>query len=224
MLEVVLDVAMQRVDLESVLLTNTFVGPTDPRPDIRLGLDHLVEMQTRLPLHDETQGAVRQLEHLVDVGRRANRIQILLRRLLGARLDLGKHPDNPAVGDRLLDQADGTLASHRQRHEGIRKQDGVAQWQHRQLGWDRDRPLNARELLVEELVLIAHRATLLADSQLVVKVRLHSTGGASRLAGLPSVFPLVPVFFLVAPCHTGAASLRSGLSATPDVHHGLAAV
>ena len=180
LLKVVLDVALQRVDLESVILAHLFLGSTDPRLDIRLGLVHLVEMQTRLPLYNETQGAVRQLEHLVDVSCRADRIEICLRRLLNSRLELSEYADDPVVGNRLLDQANGTLSSHRQWHEGIRKQDGIAQRQDRQLGWDRDRPLHARDLLIEELVLIAHCATLLLATLPLIPCCAASPGRTFR--------------------------------------------
>ena len=51
-------------------------------------------------------------------------------------------------------------------------------------------------------------------------VQLYSTCAAARLATvLPGRVP--PVFSLVAPCQTGAASFSRGLGATPDLHHGL---
>ena len=160
LLEVALDVALQGIDLEVVRLAQDVVGLPHAGPDVRLRRQHLVQVQARLPLHDEAQGAVGQLEHLVDVGGGSDGVQLFLGRLFGARIELGEDPDETAVGDGLLDQADGALAGHREGHEGIRKQHRVAQRQHRQLGRDRHRSGAARTGPVEEPRLVAHRTIL----------------------------------------------------------------
>ena len=67
----------------------------------------LVERQPREALHDQAQAAVGQLEHLVDVRRGADRVQVVLRRLLDRRVALREHRDQLAVRDRIVDQADG---------------------------------------------------------------------------------------------------------------------
>ena len=85
----------------------------------------------RQPLDDEPQAAVGQLEHLVDVRQRADRMQVVLSRLLLRRILLREDADELAAGDRLVDQLDGALAGDRERHEGIRKEHRVAQRQHR---------------------------------------------------------------------------------------------
>ena len=105
----------------------------------RYGLrrDDLVERQAREPLDDQPQAAVGQLEHLVDVRRRADAVQIVLRRLLDRRVALREDRDQLAVGDRVVDEADGALARHGQRHERIRKEHRVPKRQDRQLGWNR---------------------------------------------------------------------------------------
>ena len=79
LLEVRLDVARQRVDLEPVGVVGVFGRRADPRAQIRLGRDDLIEREPRQPLDDQPQAAVGQLEHLVDVRRGADRIEIRLR-------------------------------------------------------------------------------------------------------------------------------------------------
>ena len=89
----------------------------DPRAQVRLRRDDVVELQAREALDDQAQAAVRQLEHLVDVRRGADRVEIVLARLLDRRVALREHGDQLAVRDRIVDQADRALARHRQRHE-----------------------------------------------------------------------------------------------------------
>ena len=153
----VLMLRAQRVDLEAVRVVGVFGGGADPGAQVRLRRDDLVERQPRQPLDDQPQAAVRQLEHLVDVRRGADRIQIVLQRLLDRRVALGEDRDQLAVGDRVVDQADRALAGHGERHERIRKQHRVAKRQDRQLGRNRERPIAGRDVLgLEVLELIAH--------------------------------------------------------------------
>ncbi len=105
----------------------------DARAQVRLRLDDLVEPQARQPLHDQAQAAVGQLEHLVDVRRGADWVEILLHRLFDRGVALREDGDQLAVRDRIVDQPDGALARHRERHERIREEHGVAQRQDRQL-------------------------------------------------------------------------------------------
>ena len=67
------------------------VGGADARAQVRLRRDDLVERQPRQPLDDQAQAAVGQLEHLVDVRRGADAVQIGLRRLLDRRVALREH-------------------------------------------------------------------------------------------------------------------------------------
>ena len=94
-------------------------------------------VEARQPLDDQPQAAVGQLEHLVDVGRGADAVEIVLPRLLDRRVALGEDGDQLAVGDRVVDQPDRALARHGERHERIGKQDRVPQRQNRQLGRNR---------------------------------------------------------------------------------------
>ena len=68
-------------------------SPTARRTAARrygLGRHHLVQLQPGQALDDEAQAAVRQLEHLVDVRRRADGVQVGLRGLLERRVALGE--------------------------------------------------------------------------------------------------------------------------------------
>ena len=80
-----LDVALQRVDLERVRLVERFGRGADLGPQVRLRRDDLVEREAGQPLHDEPQAAVGQLEHLVDVRGRADRVEVFLLRLFERR-------------------------------------------------------------------------------------------------------------------------------------------
>ena len=92
----------------------------------------------------------------------ADGIQVLLLRLVDGGLALREDADHPVAGAGLVDQADGGLARHRQRHERIGKQDRVAKRQDRQLGRDlraaahRRRPLRRRRVSSRSLIVIAH--------------------------------------------------------------------
>ena len=91
----------------------------------------LVEPHARQALDDDAQAAVGQLEHLVNLAGGADRMQIGLRRLVFAGFALREHGNGLAARHRLVNQLDRALARHRQRHERLRKQHGVAQRQHR---------------------------------------------------------------------------------------------
>ena len=157
LLEVALDVALQRIDLEMILVAQQLVGRGDRGPQVRPGLDDPVEADAGQALDDQPQAAVGQLEHLVDVRGRADRIEVFLQRLFDRRLTLGEHADHPAGRGRLVDQAHRGLPGHRQRHERIRKQHGVPERQDRQLGRNRQRTLRRAVSSDDEgLVLIAH--------------------------------------------------------------------
>ena len=82
LLKVALDVPLQRVDLEVILVAEHLLRRRDGRLEVRAGLHDAIEPHARQPLHDQPQAAVGQLEHLVDVGCRSDRIEVVLRRVL----------------------------------------------------------------------------------------------------------------------------------------------
>ena len=88
-----------------ILLPEQFVGRRNRGAEIRPRLNHAIEPHAREPLNDQPQAAVRELEHLVNVGRDSDGIEIVLQRLLDCRFALGEHSDHPAGGRRLIDQA-----------------------------------------------------------------------------------------------------------------------
>ena len=129
----------------------------DPAAQVRLRRDDLVERDAREPLHDQAQAAVGQLEHLVDVRRRADGVQVGLARLLDRRIALREDRDQLPVRNRIVDEAHRALARDGERHERVRKEHRVAKRKNRQLGRNRQRPIAVRDVLpLEVLVLIAH--------------------------------------------------------------------
>ena len=130
-----------------------FVGPVHVAAQVRLGRRRtLVEVQARQALDDEAQAAVGQLEHLVDVRRRADGIEVLLLGLLDGRVALREDGDELAAGERVFDQADRALAGDRERHERMREQHRVPQRQDRQLGRNRQSRVTAGHVLERRLV------------------------------------------------------------------------
>ena len=85
----------------------------------------------------------------MDVGGGADRIEIVLQRLLDRRFALREHADHPAGGVASSIRRTDALARNRQRHEGIRKQHRVAQRQDGQLAGNRQRPLTGRPVVVD---------------------------------------------------------------------------
>jgi hypothetical protein len=53
LLEVRLDVARQRIDLEPIGVVGVVAGGTHPRPEVRVGGDDLVELEACQTLDDE---------------------------------------------------------------------------------------------------------------------------------------------------------------------------
>jgi hypothetical protein len=160
LLEVALDVPLERIDLQTILVAEDLLRG-DHRPlEIRAGLNDTVEANARQALDDQPQAAVRQLEHLVDVSRGADRIEIVLERFLDRRFALGEYRDHATGSCGLVDEPHGSLAGDRQRHEGVGEEDRVTQRQYRQVRRDRERPLPRNQQVVVNLVgligLIAH--------------------------------------------------------------------
>ena len=159
LLEIGPDVPLQRVDLDRVRLAEDLHGLADLGAEVGLGRERSLELQPREALHDEPQASVRQLEHLVDVGQRPNWVQIRLAGLFLIGLVLGEHPDQLAARNGLVNQLDGALPRHSQRHEGIGEEDGVAERQHRHVRGDDVRPLSSAVLGTRRFV--GHNATSL---------------------------------------------------------------
>ena len=121
LLEVGLDVALQRVDLELSVVLELLRAPRLTRAR-RYGPRRRSTSSRRTRARPWTmmpQAAVGQLEHLVDVAGGADRVQIVLLRLVFGRLALGEHAQSVCRRRPPRRSADGALARHGERHEGI---------------------------------------------------------------------------------------------------------
>src|SRR5262249_17639766 len=88
---------------------------------------------------------------------RADDVEIVLSGLFDGGVALGEHGDQLAVGNRIVDETHGAFPRDRERHERIRKEDGIPKREDRQLRWNRKRPVADRDgLWFEVLDLIAH--------------------------------------------------------------------
>jgi hypothetical protein len=157
LLEVRPDVPLERVDLERVPRRLDIGHFLDLRPQVRLGGRDARKPDACEALDNQPQAAVGQLEHFVDVSERADGVQVGLSRLFQAGIALREDADQLAPGDGLVDELDGTLAGHGQRHERVREEHGVAQRQHRHVRGDRERALAAARLGASGL--IAHKTS-----------------------------------------------------------------
>ena len=94
----------------------------------------LVQAEALHALHDQAQRAVGELEHLVDVGERADPEEVALDGVVHGGIALGDHADDLALAHRVVDEGHRALARHRQGQDGVGEQDGVPQRQDGQLG------------------------------------------------------------------------------------------
>ena len=158
LLEVRLDVPQQRVDLQAVGFVRALRARYHARPQVRPRRGDLIERQARQALDDQPQAAVGQLEHLVNMAGRADAIQVVLLRLFHRRVPLGEDANQLAGRNGFVDQPDGALARHRQRHERVGKEYRVAKRQDRKLVGHQEGPVGRRDFFqIERLVQIAHR-------------------------------------------------------------------
>ena len=133
LLEVVLDVPLQRVDLEAIVVGHDLLRGAHGRTQEGLRSRDSVQIDAGQPLHDEPQAAIRQLEHLVNVRDGADVVEIGLTGLFDRRFALREDPDEVLPLDGRLDEPHGSLPRNRQRHERAGKQHRVAERQDRQL-------------------------------------------------------------------------------------------
>jgi len=121
-LKIALDVALERIDLEMILFAQDFFSADHGAPQVGTGLDDPFQPHARQPLDDQAEAAVRQLEHLVNVGRGADRVEILEHRLFDRGVALGEYANHTPRRGGLVDQAHGGFPRDRERHERIRKE------------------------------------------------------------------------------------------------------
>jgi hypothetical protein len=83
-------------------------------------------------------------------------VQVVFERFVLARFALREHGDEAAGRHGLVDEADGALAGHGQRHEGVREQHRVAQRQHGQFFWYAERLFVRRDVRFYPIAGFAH--------------------------------------------------------------------
>jgi hypothetical protein len=119
--------------LDLVLGTDDVVQQLDVGADVRTILVDLLETEALHALHHEAQRPVGELEHLVDVRERADPEEIALDRIVDRGVALRDHADHLPLAHRLVHERDRRLPCHRERKDGVREQDRVAEGQYGQL-------------------------------------------------------------------------------------------
>ena len=115
--------------LDLLLRGDVVLEQLDARLDERPVLGDLQEAEALHALHDQAQRPVGELEHLVDVGQRADPEEVALDRIVDRRVALGDDADHLALAHGVVHERDRALAGHRQRQDGVGEQDRVAERQ-----------------------------------------------------------------------------------------------
>jgi hypothetical protein len=185
LLEIALDVALERIDLELVAVAHLLGRLADAGAQVRPGRGEAVEPHAREALDDDAQAAVWQLEHLVYVAGRADWIQVVLFRLLLGGVTLGEHADEAARRYRLVDQPHRALASDGERHERVGEEHGIAQRQDGQFVRQLERLVVGRRLVDRgPIVSIAHIGDPSDDDVSMARGRgPREGGGRPRVRG-----------------------------------------
>ena len=128
--ERLLHVAHERRELRP-LVHDVRLGD-DARDEVGLlGLE-LLDPHARAGLDEDAQRAVGHLHHPRDRADHADAIQLVRSRRVGLRGAAGDHDEHPVAAQHVVDQPDRALLPHRQRGQGVRERDRVAERQHRQ--------------------------------------------------------------------------------------------
>ncbi len=137
----------QRLALD--VLRGRLLELRDARLHVRIGARHVLHAHADEPLEDEAVVAGAVLQRLEDAGRHADRVEVVLVRIVGRGVALREDRDDRLreVVD-VLDQRDRLLATDVEGGDRTRKQDGVP---------DRE----DRELVAEAQILIGELARLL---------------------------------------------------------------
>ena len=112
-------------------------------------------------LHDQAQRPVGELEHLVDVGERADPVEVALDRIVDGGVALGDDADDLALAHRVVHEGHRALPRHGQRQDGVGEQDRVAQRQDGELRRDLARfssptPLDSKSGVRSSLMFVLH--------------------------------------------------------------------
>ena len=104
-----------------------------PRPQVRVGLLELAELDPLQPLDHQPDRPVRAAHQLVDHARRADLVEVFRPGLLLGIRGLRHQRHQPIAAHHVVDQLDRALLAHQQRHHGQREDDRPApERQHRQ--------------------------------------------------------------------------------------------
>ncbi len=126
----------ERAHLDLLVGGHVLADELHLRPHERAVLRDLADPEPLDPLHDEPQRAVREPEHLVDVGEGPDLVEIALDRVVDRGVPLRHDADDLALLHRVVHQRDGALPGHRERQDGLGEEQRVAQGQDAQLGRD----------------------------------------------------------------------------------------
>ena len=148
----------ERAHLDLLVGRHVLAQELDLRPHERAVLRDLPDAEPLDPLHDETQRPVREPEHLVDVREGPDLVEIALDRVVDRGVPLRHDADDLALLHRVVHERDGALPGHRERQDGLREEQRVAQRQDPELGRDVAQVdlVHATRLEVG-LALVAHR-------------------------------------------------------------------
>ncbi len=83
-------------------------------------------------LHRQLDGAVGQLEHVLDPNHRSDVMDVVPGGLLDVLVELRGHGHQAVAGGQVVEQLQGAGPPHRQRDQHVREHDGVLQGQHRE--------------------------------------------------------------------------------------------
>ena len=113
------------------LAVRAILGRDDPHLGIemRFCIEHADHVGALRAFHQHLHGAVRQFQHLQDIGHAADGIEIIRAGIVLGRRLLRHQRDAFAALHRRLQRLDGFGASDEQRYHHMRKDNDIAQWQ-----------------------------------------------------------------------------------------------
>ena len=130
-----LDVAAERLELGARL---DLLGQLrDPRDQVRLVGDEVVEADALGRLDEDPQGAVGDFDHPLDHADDADAVEVGRGRLVLLRVARGDHHQHPVAAEDVVDELDRARLADRERGDRVGEGDRVAQRQDRQRLGDR---------------------------------------------------------------------------------------
>ena len=111
----------QGVELDTPL--DDLLARFDAADHVGLGLHHLDQPRTILPLADDPSRAVREFQHLEDQAHADDRVQVVDARHVGLGMELTDQTHHPLADHAIIDQPDPAGPVDYQRNHGLRKDD-----------------------------------------------------------------------------------------------------